>query len=262
MAIVTRGTSAAARRLIALAGNTDNADEAATIVAARLLDGVATAPTDLFAIARKLNVTVGERDIDYDGHLVETADGLRIEIASSASPTRKRFTFAHELGHAVFASTGPRYPREGEELERLCDRLAVELLMPRGAFVAALKEPLTFDLIRDVASLFGISITACAVRCAELRNVLVLEATTRDIVWSRAPFVTRGPLSAADVAVKNVIERTLSDGQTHGFVHLNTRSAFGWWYVDGNRLGTERCLLLFRRAAHEEVQANRMAVIT
>src|SRR6266487_2639897 len=99
--------SAAARRLLSLAGSTRSVEEAISIIASRLLHGVSCPPTDLEAIMPRLNVTRCEADADLpiSGELRKDTDGLRIVVSAHLSPARRRWTIAHELGHAVFETT-------------------------------------------------------------------------------------------------------------------------------------------------------------
>lgn len=67
-----------------------------------------------------------------DGRLVHCDGGIEIHVCSRGTPSRRRFTIAHELGH-LWASraggVGAHVPRDAEE--RFCDAFAAALLIPR-----------------------------------------------------------------------------------------------------------------------------------
>ena len=133
-----RWTSAAARRIVTESRSATTVEEAVYVVASRLLEGVPCPPTDLDVLKERVNVTAVEPMARFpmSGELRKGANGLVIVYSSSLSPGRRRFTIAHELGHAVFEGTGPNCPRFGRELEEICNLLAAEFLMPRELFVA------------------------------------------------------------------------------------------------------------------------------
>ena len=123
--------SAAAQRLLKLAG-VDRVDQAVPAVVRQVLEGIPCPPTDLAALCARLNVTevVDEDDIPVVGELRRENGAFRIVCAAGQSAVRRRFTIAHELAHVLFESTGRGAPRVGADLERLCDMIAAEVLMP------------------------------------------------------------------------------------------------------------------------------------
>src|SRR5579864_1748252 len=97
-------------------------------------------PVDVEEIARACGVVeISVRPIPLDGYLARRPDGqLAIRYSSDSSPTRVRFTIAHEIGHLVIADEtecpleGPvaRGPNRDAIVERLANRFASEILMP------------------------------------------------------------------------------------------------------------------------------------
>src|SRR5205809_8127944 len=99
--------SAAARRLLAYAGNAMAVDEAAGVVVSRLMNGIECPPTDLDAFARRVGVTNVYADrLTVSGELRRRNGDFQIAYSSSLSLPRRRFTIAHELGHAIMELTG------------------------------------------------------------------------------------------------------------------------------------------------------------
>jgi len=120
-------TSAAARRLLAHAGNPATIDE--------VLAGVVCPPTDLEAVSARAGAArLLSEDLPFSGELRREGGEHVIVYAAHARRARQRFTIAHEIGHLIFEKTGANPPRVGRELERLCDMLATEILLPAACF--------------------------------------------------------------------------------------------------------------------------------
>jgi Zn-dependent peptidase ImmA (M78 family) len=88
---------------------------------------------------------------------------------------RVAFSIAHEIGHTFFPNTmkGARFrdicgsdSREANELERLCDLAASELLMPIEEFTGELNGFFTLANVEKLADRFGGSFEATAFRLA------------------------------------------------------------------------------------------------
>ena len=182
-----RWNSAAARRLRMMSG-TDDVREAVRLVVAGILEGVDCPPTDLVAVCGKLKIeeVVDDDNMPVVGELRRDNGILRIVCATGQSMVRRRFTIAHEIGHALVESSGARAPRVGKELERLCDMLAAELLMPRTVFDTTLGEDaVNGPTIRRLARGFQTSLTSTALRCVELRPVSLACVQDGELRWKR-----------------------------------------------------------------------------
>lgn len=99
----------------------------------------------------------------------------RIFYNPQRPPGRVAFSIAHEIGHTFFPSTisGARFrdlcgsdSREADELERLCDLAASELLMPIEEFRSAIRGDFTLARVQELANTFGSSFEATAFRLA------------------------------------------------------------------------------------------------
>jgi len=178
-------TSAAARRLRAFAGKASTIEEAVREIACRFLDDIECPPTDLDALCSRLNVTkFVEEDLPISGGLRRDGTGFKIVYSSQLSRHRKRFTIAHEMGHAIFEMTGPNPPRAGRELEQLCDMLAAELLLPRHVFVRLCDRRPKLDSVVELSRLFDVSLVAAARRCCEFTSMSAFEVDGDVVTWS------------------------------------------------------------------------------
>lgn len=113
-----------------------------------------------------------------EGALLPSESGTRwgIYVDRRASPQRRRFTAAHELGHYLVHRR--RHPdgfrcdeaavdaRDGREIEREADRFASALLMPLDDFRLRIprKSAADFDLLGDCAERYGVSLIAATLR--------------------------------------------------------------------------------------------------
>lgn len=239
--------SAAARRLQTLAGDAPTVPEAVQVIATRLLEGVRCPPADLEAVARRLNVTrIEAGDLPASGQLQRDRDGLKVVYSRDLSPARRRFTIAHELAHALFEATGPGCPRVGVELERLCDMIAAELLMPQQEFIARTGASSDISQLLKLARTFEVSRAAAAIRYAQLREVSVFELHTRLILWGYG-IVKKGAARNADNALWPLMKRALTGESGRETIYLNHHSWSGKWDAEWMNNGEpSRALFLLK----------------
>lgn len=123
----------------------------------------------LEAMALRLGVSrIIEERMPFDGALYQLPHGERIIKLNSASPpARKRFTLAHEIGHLLLGKPGLRSScGYNQELERKCDAIASELLMPTGEaveYVKGLGKP-SPEKLKLIAAKYSVSVQAAAIR--------------------------------------------------------------------------------------------------
>jgi len=130
----------------------------------------------LVGIKRVVKMDLG----DLSALLLPEKDGYAIKINSKHHPLRQNFSFAHEIAHIVIdkaahgsspESTEFRSVRgmDGKTKERLCERVAAELLMPESLFPGYLEQyGVSVNSIQRLARIFYTSIPATARRIAEL----------------------------------------------------------------------------------------------
>lgn len=195
--LVTNGTSvmrprkwksAAARRICRFTGLA-HVEDAVVEVARRLLDGVQTCPTDLDAIFSRLDIEecIIDPDMLVSGELRRGDQGFVVACSPHEPQRRRRFTIAHELGHAFFEKTGPYVPHHGRELECICDRIATEILIPQAELHKAVRAPVTLREVGRLAKMFDASITTTALRCWDLFDVTVGQFEDDEISWLFTP---------------------------------------------------------------------------
>jgi hypothetical protein len=184
--------SAAARRICRFTG-LPHVENAVAEVARRLLDGVQTRPTDLYAIFSRLDIEecIIDPDMLVSGELRRGDQGFVIACSPHEPPQRRRFTIAHELAHAFFERTGPYVPHHGRELESICDRIAIEILVPQAELRAAVRPPITLHEVTRLAKMFDASVTTTALRCSNQFKVIVGQFEDDDISWLFTPFGVR-----------------------------------------------------------------------
>lgn len=180
-----RWTSAAARRVTECADVAD-VDGAIDRIAQRLLDGVVCPPTDLDALFGPLNVDRVEArdDIRVTGALIKERDKFVIHVFPGLATGRRRFTIAHELGHAFMESTGPGAPRTGRELEQICDRFAAEILMPRRELLGYVGRSPNIARALQAATTFRTSRSAIFLRLFDLLEIMSCEFENGVFNWA------------------------------------------------------------------------------
>ena len=186
-------------------------------------------PVDLDIIAQSQGVKKVERVRmgSVLGMTTQTRTGFNIRL-NSRVPMKERFTYAHEIAHTLLmppswksGGVHRRTQSAGDALERLCDQIAAEILMPlRWARpVVRRGRPGAGSVVR-MAQTFNTSLQAAAVRLAELSGrflgiscwranaqsqSLMWEAGDRDLCAHVRPLIDRGHgprLDAVDHALR------------------------------------------------------------
>ena len=148
-------------------------------------------PIDLEAVGACWGVEkIIERELDVAGLLYRLdGGGSVVFVKSGDSPGRKRFSWAHELGHILMSSPGSaqvacRKPGQIDRaLERSCDIIATEILMPQQEFSAKAGDfGWTLRAIRTLADTFQVTVQAAVRRLMELIDELALMS-----VWCPRP---------------------------------------------------------------------------
>lgn len=175
--------------------------------------GVTGPPYDPVALAHVLGVKHVEASVlDCDGQVrLDPEDGLPIiEVDSASTRGRKRFTIAHEVGHLVLwelcgvkkrpeRRTGVAFFET--EIERLCNKLAVEILAPQSeveelwaARSSASLLPRIVAALLEVHGRYDVSLRFAAVRIRELHapraSLALVNLARREFDWHigvRAP---------------------------------------------------------------------------
>ena len=156
---------------------------------------------DIEAIAQYCGATIVYEPLKGCEARILGADARAIITVNSDSPRgRQRFSGGHELGHwmrdrgrAAFACTESMFQSEWQtnNAEAKANEFAAELLMPTKIFGAcARSREMTFAAVRDLASRFGTSITAAAIRLVTVGSYPAVVIFSRD--GQRRWFV-RGP---------------------------------------------------------------------
>ena len=141
-------------------------------------------PVELDSVARKLGVvSIQYANIPCDAMLMpQGKTPPKLVLSRAASAERRKFSLAHEIGHAVIHRLLPRttslakrslFTQPGNVIEeRLCDAIAARLLLPTSMCRKFLGEhELSPGLIRNVARKFGVSVSCAAIRVRELSGI-------------------------------------------------------------------------------------------
>jgi Zn-dependent peptidase ImmA (M78 family) len=158
------------------------------------------AKLDLYAIAGNENLFIEERDLfTSEGQLV-VKDGMGIISVDNkiTEQGQKKFTIAHEMGH--YFNSGKKngsYFCSGLDIRGIKQNItaeidandfAAELLMPEEWFCAFTKgKKIDKKILAEIAEYFGISLSAAALRYAEIGHHPVAIIMCKDgiVKWSR-----------------------------------------------------------------------------
>jgi hypothetical protein len=155
-------------------------------------------PPPLRAMAHEVGIGRIERraDLPVSGLLIEHPPrSYAAIIRSSDPPERQRFSLAHEIAHVIMASVDAVSDLSCREasVERMCDRLAAELIMP----AELLQSCGSLAQVLELGHACSASPATAALRLADLDpTVAVVAWATRDrpgsttklrAVWSRSP---------------------------------------------------------------------------
>ena len=219
------------------------------VVAQRFLEGVSCPPTDLDALMQRLNVRSALPDdlLPFSGELQKDGDGFRIAYAASLPLGRRRFTIAHELGHALFESTGPNCPRSGQELERICDMLASEFLFPREAFRAAAGHSPDVDSLLKISRRFQASLMATALRCYKLFGVSFFQIDDGKLAWGYGAI--RNGNSVLNGELRRPVIQSMAGVSGESLLYLSNGRGTEEWLVRWKSLHAKRAIFSLCPAA-------------
>ena len=159
----------------------------------------AAAPIDVDDLAQRCRIPVHECELTSAlGLLLRVRDKEGILLANGQDPRQRRFTLAHELGHACIPShrkknallcdvDDVRGHDLRHEVEREANQFAAELLAPRKLVWPMIdRGAISIRTASAVGQRFDISLTAAAIRLADLsryRSAVVLSDGDR-VRWS------------------------------------------------------------------------------
>ena len=91
-------------------------------------------------------------------------------------PDRRRFTLAHELGHAVLHRDEIPTERDMKRFEKEANEFAGEFLAPKDDVLPDLSKPLSFALLRDLKAKWGMSMASLVYRAVDIEAIRPAEA--------------------------------------------------------------------------------------
>ena len=212
--------------------------------------------------------TVGVKEIRRtkiagDGTLVPCEDGYLILVNETHALERQAFTVAHEIAHIILWGE----ERSGDELrnvtfrlrrhrgieERICNRIAGELLMPKRLFEPAVSElGLAAASIPDLARMFQTSYSATAIRLAHCDLgicIVIIWQLARNadfevtplVKWAAKPDIVNLyiPQGAPQRVPDSVLECWETSVPVGNFEELRLGGIRGRYYMDSARIGAQ-----------------------
>lgn len=197
--------------------------------------GIQEFPVKLEKLLELCNARLVKTEISTSGRLEIEDHGYAIYVSDSNPETRRRFTIAHEIGHIILIEAlfhKPelirilRYPTYWSKVEKLCDRVASEILLPDLHFVDKIKEyGLTTEGIENICNYFGASRDSFFVKFTNIFKpsaiILCKSQSTRTNQIIPTVFKIRsslsslpikeGPISTNNI-MSNIVKATIKNG--------------------------------------------------
>lgn len=148
-------------------------------------------PVNLYDLSEKLDIKVFKADLDSEGYFLNKNGKLYILLNKNCiNENRQRFTFAHEIGHAILHSNSSiiksnvnrtlifNYPKELDTVEKQANFFASELLCPSSHLKNEMPNTsINFKIVDYVADKYLISRQMAAIKCvfnSKTENELLL----------------------------------------------------------------------------------------
>jgi Zn-dependent peptidase ImmA (M78 family) len=168
-------------------------------------------------LAAHLGISIRESSMDgCDGWCLTNGKQVIIRLNTSLSPTRKRFTLAHELGHLILgipAIVGESYEdmlASDSDEERRVNELASALLIPKDVAKASLSElPVVAAALMKLAKKANVSQLMAAIRVCNLASEIGLQNASvvlfdgSQVRWQWSKTLTMPNETAADLLVES-----------------------------------------------------------
>ena len=220
--------SSAALRLKSAAGSPPTVEEAIETLVTDLVAGTTCPPTDLATVGQKLRVaSILTEPLPASGELRRKGKEYIVVCATDLPPGRRRFTIAHEFGHILVERCGARNVKNNPEIERLCDAIASEILLPTKVFLDRAPARASPHDILEIARTFQTSLTATARRFHQLCKTSVFLASNREVEWGFG-IVRPGPIESLDNDLRALLESPPGKCVS-GHVFINSGASSGQW---------------------------------
>jgi IrrE N-terminal-like domain len=108
-----------------------------------------------------------DADLLFDGELRLIGDKKTIFVRRGIEPSRRSFTIAHEIGHAALFQLAPSIGQDGDEVERMCNLFAAELLLPASSVRREVTGGSYVRALAVLAGKSGASLTSTCIRFTE-----------------------------------------------------------------------------------------------
>jgi IrrE N-terminal-like domain len=233
----------------------------AELIAEKLVrDEGLTLPIDIQSIASKREIIIEPKPISakgVSGMLIKVGNGFAIGYATHIkSEGFQRFSIAHELGHFFLEGhfemvfRGDQLIHEsqagftsGDQVELEADHFAAGLLMPSHLFKAAAgRHSDGFEAIENLANVCKTSLTASAIRYAELTDaaIAIIMSTGSSVDYCFASQAMRGAtgyrhLKKGMVLPRDSLTRAFNQDRTNiesAKRDVDDTDAMDWFHTD------------------------------
>ncbi len=223
-------------------------------------------PVDLRVFSRycKVNRLIQE-PLTESAMLVTNEHGFTVVVNKDHSEERKRFSWAHELGHIFLGKPlqhGTKYRGRSvsfDSVERACDQLAAEILMPSSQFHRMVADLEGLKGLPKVAREFRVSLTSAAIRYSDLvkqPSILMLweylpDSDSANLLWQRPNEKAKGwmilsnrpseyPQLSFDLARARTLTNPVKSTGELGLLYRKKSSSFSTCITESLAFGAPR----------------------
>jgi hypothetical protein len=242
-----------ADKLLKFTGNPETIDDAVQLLVGKVLQGISVAPTDLDGLRQRLSISdCHAEDIPFSGELRRKGKERTIVYSVHLSRDRRRFTIAHEMGHVLLEMAGLPLPHSGTAIERLCDKFAAEILMPKSVFLDRLGDAVTINRLFDLKRTFQVSLVAIGYRCFDFQRVSAFEVENGRVAWG-VGLVKKGSLHLVEPGLRLVIDKAEeSETGNHELFFVDKRNTYRG-ELEWSRQSFGRTLFILRRCHDQKL---------
>jgi hypothetical protein len=123
--------------------------------------------------------------------------------------------------------------------------IAAEILMPRRLVEERLKDRPNLKLVFEMSKTFQVSLSAAAVRCAEMSSATAFGVESSSVVWASG-FVRRGPVDRLNSDLQAAVGKAVQGLRAEEEVLLDGIAGFRPWRLEYAPLHRGRAIFLLQ----------------
>jgi len=127
-------------------------------------------------------------------------------------------------------------------VERICDLLASEILMPTEIFSKAADGEALAEKTIELTEIFKASLSAVCIRYAKLKSASIFRVANGQVNW-RTGLVRYDPVDVESSELQTIVSKAAETPAGAEVIWMNTRTWTGPWAVSWASLGQQRIIV-------------------